>query len=162
MGVHFSCLHAFIQWRQARAGWIFHPSTSLGSFGSHKQASLCMQARNTHAHSFYLGIDDFGLAHFITFTMFWFFQSTQHPKTHIDANCFGVCFEMGNSVLRCTLYIFHLSASPPRKPATEDHFWTPSPDPWRLNPIFCWRLVWSNHHFAATHSETLTERFLFW
>ena len=43
-----------------RAGWIFHPATSLGSFGSSKIAALCMQARKTHAHSFYLGIDDFG------------------------------------------------------------------------------------------------------
>ena len=63
VGVRFSCLHAFIQWRQARAGWIFHPSTSLGSFGSYKQAALYMQARKMHAHSFYLGIDDFGLHH---------------------------------------------------------------------------------------------------
>ena len=59
VGMHFSCLHAFIQWHQARAGWIFHPSTSLGSFGSYKQAAPCMQARKTHNHLFYLGIDDF-------------------------------------------------------------------------------------------------------
>ena len=44
-----------------RAGWIFHPSTSLGSFSSSKQAAPCMQARITCAHSFYLDIDDFGL-----------------------------------------------------------------------------------------------------
>ena len=54
VGMHFSCLHAFIQWHQARAGWIFHPSTSSGSIGSYKQAAPCMQARKTHAHSFYL------------------------------------------------------------------------------------------------------------
>ena len=59
--MHFSCLHAFIQWRKARAGWIFHPSMSLGSFGSYKQAAPCMQARKMHTHSFYLGIDDFGV-----------------------------------------------------------------------------------------------------
>ena len=44
-----------------RAGWNFHPSTSGGSFSSSKQAAPCMQARITCAHSFYLGIDDFGL-----------------------------------------------------------------------------------------------------
>ena len=40
-----------------RAGWIFHPSTSLGSFGSSKQATPCMQAK---IMSVLLGIDDFG------------------------------------------------------------------------------------------------------
>ena len=61
MGVRFSCLNAFIQWCQARAGWIFHPSMSLGSFGNYKQAAPCMQARKMPAHSFYLAMDDFGL-----------------------------------------------------------------------------------------------------
>ena len=70
VGMHFSCLHAFIQWCQARAGWIFHPSMSLGSFGSYKQAAPCMQARKTHAHSVYLDIDDFDLIPFNQGTLF--------------------------------------------------------------------------------------------
>ena len=51
-----TCIHPVTSYR---AGWIFHPSTSLGNFGSSKLASLCMQARKMRAHLFYLGIDDF-------------------------------------------------------------------------------------------------------
>ena len=51
-----ACIHPVMS---CRAGWIFHPSTSFGSFSSSKLAALCMQARIMWAHSFYLGIDDF-------------------------------------------------------------------------------------------------------
>ena len=51
-----ACIHTVTS---CRDGWIFHPSTSSGSFGSSKQAAPCMQARITLAHLFYLGIDDF-------------------------------------------------------------------------------------------------------
>ena len=51
-----ACIH---QVTSCRAGWIFHPSTSSGSFSSSKQAAPYMQARITHAYPFYLGIDYF-------------------------------------------------------------------------------------------------------
>ena len=50
-----ACIHPVMS---CRAGWIFHPSTSSGSFGSSKQATPCMQARIMCIQSFYLGIDD--------------------------------------------------------------------------------------------------------
>ena len=52
-----ACIHLVTS---CRADWIIHPSTSLGSFGSSKQAAPCMQARIKCSHLFYLGIDDFG------------------------------------------------------------------------------------------------------
>ena len=51
-----ACIHPVTS---CRAGGIFHPSISLGSFGSSKQATPCMEARIMHAHLFYLGIDYF-------------------------------------------------------------------------------------------------------
>ena len=51
-----ACIHPVTS---CRAGWIFHPSMSSGSFGSSKQATPCIQARIMCAHSFYLCIDDF-------------------------------------------------------------------------------------------------------
>ena len=62
-----ACIHPVTS---CRAGWIFHPSTSLGSFGSSKLAALCMQARITCTHSFYLGIDDFACLAEIIFCTF--------------------------------------------------------------------------------------------
>ena len=47
-----ACIHPVTSYR---AGLIFHPSTSSGSFGSSMQAASCIQARITHAHLFYLG-----------------------------------------------------------------------------------------------------------
>ena len=51
-----ACIHPVMS---CRAGWIFHPSMSLGSFGSSKQAAPCMRARIMCANLFYLVIDDF-------------------------------------------------------------------------------------------------------
>ena len=62
-----ACIHPVMS---CRAGWIFHPSMSLGSFGSSKPAALCMQATITCAHSFYLGIDDFDWIFYVKFTAF--------------------------------------------------------------------------------------------
>ena len=45
-----ACIHPVMS---CRAGWIFNPSMSLGSFGSSKQAAPCIRARMTHAHLFY-------------------------------------------------------------------------------------------------------------
>ena len=63
VGVHFSCLHVqcglliaakAAQWRR----WMkISASPCLMSLDE------CMQARKTHAHSFYLGIDDFVTLH---------------------------------------------------------------------------------------------------
>ena len=53
-----ACIHPGMS---CRAGWIFHPSISSGSFSSSKQAASCMRTRIMRAHLFYLGIDDFGL-----------------------------------------------------------------------------------------------------
>ena len=49
--VLLACIHPVTS---CRAGWIFHPSMSLDSFGSSKQAVLCIQARTMCAYSFYL------------------------------------------------------------------------------------------------------------
>ena len=46
-----ACIHPVMS---CRASWIFHPSASLGSFGSSKQAAQCIQARIMCAHLFYL------------------------------------------------------------------------------------------------------------
>ena len=46
-----ACIHPVTS---CRAGWIFHPSTSFGSFGSSRQAAPCIQAIITCANSFYL------------------------------------------------------------------------------------------------------------
>ena len=47
-----TCIHTVMS---CRAGQIFHPSTSLGSFGTSIQAAPCIHTRITHAHLFYLG-----------------------------------------------------------------------------------------------------------
>ena len=44
-----------------------------------------------------------------TFSIFWFFQSTQHPKTLYMPMVLVFVLKLVKSVLRCLLYIFHLS-----------------------------------------------------
>ena len=61
-----ACIHPVTS---CRAGCIFHPSMSLGSFGSSKLTKPCMQARIMRSHSFYLGIDDFAISLFIEMSM---------------------------------------------------------------------------------------------
>ena len=46
-----ACMHSSSDVMQG----FFYPSTSLGSFGSFKQAALCMRARKMHSYLFYLG-----------------------------------------------------------------------------------------------------------
>ena len=73
-----ACIHPVTS---CRAGGIFHPSISLGSFGSSKQATPCMEARIMHAHLFYLGIDYFVYTNCLHIppihrhTIGWFIQS---------------------------------------------------------------------------------------
>ena len=55
VGIPYSCLHAFIQWHHA--GLDFSSIYVIGHL-----AAPCMQARIKNAHSFYLGIDDFGFS----------------------------------------------------------------------------------------------------
>ena len=63
-----ACIHPVTS---CRAGWSyiihgrleFHLSMSSGSS---MIAALCIQARLTHAHSFYLGIDDFAMAQVVS------------------------------------------------------------------------------------------------
>ena len=46
------------------------------------------------------------LAHFISFTMFWFFSKHTTSKHSTNADGFGVCFEMGKKGSKmCSLYI---------------------------------------------------------
>ena len=47
-----TCIHPVTS---CRAGWIFHTSMSLGSFGSSMQATPSIQARIIRAHQLYLG-----------------------------------------------------------------------------------------------------------
>ena len=55
-GVHYSCLHSFIQWCHERAIWSF---IHLRHRAALLQAAPCIRARIMCAHLFYLGIDDF-------------------------------------------------------------------------------------------------------
>ena len=79
-----ACIHPVMS---CRAGWIFHPSTSSGSFGSSKQAAPCMQARVTCAQSFCLGIDDFALCHAVL-------QECQGHQQYIFQNLVQMVIEM--------------------------------------------------------------------
>ena len=91
-----ACIHPMTS---CRAGWIFHPSISSGSFGSSKQAAPCMQARITLAHLFYLGIDDFDLI-LSGMDIYGYEQSIVHSQS----TCYTVAYNFTVVTLLCHIY----------------------------------------------------------